>query len=116
MSLLGSAMEDFAIVEKATESDGEGGFCTVWKDGATIRAAVVNDSSTVAQIAEKQGVTSTYTVTTGRDVLLGFHTVLRRVSDGFIFRTTSDPQDVKAPTTATLDMRQVKAEKWSLPT
>ena len=115
MSLLDSMMEEYVIVGKATEPDGEGGFCTVWKDGATIRAAVVNDSSTVAQIAEKQGVTSTYTVTTGRDVLLDFHTVLRRVSDGFIFRTTSDPQDVKTPTTASLNMRQVKAEKWSLP-
>lgn len=115
MSLLDSMMEDFVIVDKATEPDGEGGFSAVWKDGATIRAAVVNDSSTVAQIAEKQGVTSTYTVTTGRDILLDFHTVLRRASDGAIFRTTSDPQDVKTPTTATLDMRQVKAEKWSLP-
>lgn len=115
MSLLDSMMEDFVIVGKATEPDGEGGFSVVWKDGATIQAAVVNDSSTAAQIAEKQGVTSTYTITTGRDILLDFHTVLRRASDGFIFRTTSDPQDVKSPATASLDMRQVKAEKWSLP-
>lgn len=115
MSLLDAMMEDFIIVDKATEPDGEGGFSVVWKDGATIRAAVVNDSSTVAQIAEKQGVTSTCTVTTTRNVSLDFHTVLRRVSDGFIFRTTSDPADQKTPSTAALDMRQVKAEKWSLP-
>lgn len=115
MSLLDSMMEEYVIVNKTTEPDGEGGFSVVWKDGEAVNAAIVNDSSTVAQIAEKQGVTSTYTVTTGREVTLAFHTVLKRVGDGLIFRTTSDPQDVKAPTMASLNMRQVKAEKWSLP-
>ena len=115
MSLIDSMMESCTIVDKATEPDGEGGYNTVWRDGAAIEAAIVHNSSMEAQIAEKQGVTSVYTITTPRSVMLDYHTVLRRKSDGKIFRVTSDPEDVKSPEVSTLDIRQVTAEKWSLP-
>jgi hypothetical protein len=38
-----------------------------------------------------------------------------RNSDGKIFRITSDGDDNHTPKSATLDMRQVSAEEWSLP-
>lgn len=116
MSLIDAMMEKCVIVDKVSVSDGEGGFTTEWHDGATINAAIVHNSSMEAQIAEKQGVTSTYTVTTSRAIQLEYHTVLRRVADGKLFRTTSNPWDIKSPEVSTLDIAQVTAERWELPT
>lgn len=116
MSLLDSMMEDFTIVNKSKVPDGESGFVTVWTDGAVIKAALVLDSTMEAKVAEKSGVTSVYTVTTRRDVKLEYHDVIRRNSDGKVFRITSDPGDKVSPKVSGLDIAQVSAEKWSLTT
>lgn len=113
MSLLAEAMEPCVIMDKRTVSDGYGGFSTQWVDGATIDAAIVLDSSIQARIGEKQGVTALYTITTKKSVNLQFHDVLRRLSDGKIFRVKSDGDDNKTPVSARLNMRQVSAEEWS---
>lgn len=116
MSLLTDAMESCTMLDKTTASDGRGGFITTWKDGAAIQAAIVHESSMQARIAEAQGVTSTYTITTTKAVNLQYHDVLRRESDSKIFRVTSDGDDKKTPASAGLNMRQVSAEEWALPT
>jgi hypothetical protein len=59
-------------------------------------------------------VTSLYTVTTSRAIVLEYHDVFRRESDGKIFRVTSDGDDLYTPKSAGLDMRQVTAEEWVL--
>ena len=114
MSLLTQAMEDVVILEKHSVPDGEGGFNTVWTDGACFSAAITFDSSVQARTAEKLGVTSMYTVTTNKNVMLDYHDVLRRVSDGKILRVTSDGDDVKTPNSASFQYRQVTAEEWTL--
>ena len=58
--------------------------------------------------------TSTYTVTTRRSTVLEFHDVFKRLSDGTIFRATSNGADKQSPKTGTLDMCQVTAERWEL--
>ena len=115
MSLLDSAMETFVILDKITTPDGYGGYYSRWTDGASIQAAATFDTSIEARVAEVQGVTSLYTITTQKNVNLQYHDVLRRVSDGKIFRVTSDGDDKKTPPSATLNMRQVSAEEWELP-
>ena len=115
MSLLSEAMEECVIVDKRTLPDGMGGTTTAWVDGATIDAAIVLDSSMQARIAEKEGVTAVYTITTKKNVNLQFHDVIRRESDKKVFRVTSDGDDKHTPASARLDMRQVSAEEWSLP-
>lgn len=115
MSLLQSAMETCTMIDKSTVSDGRGGVVTTWVDGATIRAAIVHDGSMQARVAESQGVTSTYTITTTKAVNLQYHDVLRRESDSKVFRVTSDGDDKKTPDSAGLNMRQVSAEEWALP-
>lgn len=115
MSLLNDAMEKCVILNKKTSSDGYGGFITSWTDGAEFEAAIVFDTSIEARRAEAEGVTSVYTVTVPRSVNLEYHDVFRRVADGKIFRVTSDGDDKFTPSSATLDMRQVTAEEWSLP-
>lgn len=114
MSLLSEAMEQCVILNKQTEADGYGGYRTTWTDGAVFSAAIVLDSSMQARIGEKQGVTALYTVTTVKAMNLQYHDVFRRVSDGKIFRVTSDGDDKHTPASASLNMRQVSAEEWSL--
>lgn len=115
MSLLSEAMEPCTILNKVTESDGYGGYITTWREGAVFDAAITFDTSLEARTAEKQGVTSLYTVTVSRAMMLEYHDVFRRQSDGKIFRVTSDGDDSYTPRSATLDMRQVTAEEWELP-
>lgn len=114
MSLLLEAMEPFMMMDQTTTSDGYGGFIRSWVEGATIKAAVVLNSSMQARTAEVQGVTALYDIITQRNINLQFHDVLKRVSDGKIFRVTSDGDDDKTPVSANLDMRRVSAEEWVL--
>lgn len=115
MSLLSEALENCTILDKRTVNDGYGGYDTTWVDGASFYAAIVLDSSMQARVAEKAGVTALYTVTTSKNINLQYHDVFRRESDSKIFRVMSDGDDKKTPASATLDMRQVSAEEWSLP-
>lgn len=112
MSLLESAFEHVVLLDKTTQPDGEGGFVSSWNDGAEFKAAITFDSSLQSKIAEKQGVTSLYTITTRKNINLQYHDVIRRKSDGKVFRVTSDGDDKFTPETASLDMRQVSAEEW----
>lgn len=116
MNLMESMMETFTILDRVSSSDGEGGMVTSWQDGAIIRAVATLDNSMQGRLAEAQGVTSIYTVTTARAVILGFHDVIRRESDGQIFRITSNAKDRKTPKVAGIDMAQCSAEAWTLPT
>ena len=110
MSLLSEQMVDCIIMDKTTTPDGYGGVVTEWKEGATVKAAITYDNSLQARQAEKAGVTSLYTITTSKSVVLRFHDVVKRVSDNQIFRVTSNGDDNKTPDSAGLNMRQVSAE------
>lgn len=114
MSLLSNAMEDCIILDKMTQSDGYGGFVTIYTEGASFQAAITFDTSIQARRADKEGVTSLYTVTTPRNIVLEFYMVFKRQRDGKIFRVTSDGDDKMTPRSTVLDMRQVTAEEWSL--
>lgn len=115
MSLLSEAMTDCVIINKQIVNDGYGGQKTIWTEGATIQCAIVLNNSIQAQIAQKQGTTAYYTITTPKSVNLEYHNVLRRLSDGKIFRITSGGDDNKTPDSAGLNMRQTTAEEWTIP-
>lgn len=112
MSLLTQAMEDVVMLEKRRVPDGEGGFTTAWEDGVQFMAAISFDSSMEARAAEKQGVTSLYTVTVPLNCALEYHDVFRRMRDGKVFRVTSDGDDKITPPSASLQFAQVTAEEW----
>ncbi len=116
MSLVDAMMEPCVILNKVKVPDGEGGSMNTWEDGPEIQAAITQDTTMQARIAEKEGVTSTYTVTTSRSVQLDFHDVIRRLRDGQIFRITSEPGDKQSPIVSNLDIAQATAEKWELTT
>ena len=116
MSLLEDSFVPCTILNKTIVQDGYGGYSTTtWQDGVPFDAAIVFNQSMEAPRAESAGVKSRYTVTTKRSLILEFHDVFRREADGKIFRVTSDGDDKYTPKMATLDMRQVTAEEWTLP-
>ena len=115
MNLLQEYMEPCQMIEKKRVPDGEGGFITSWMDSAEFNAAVVCDQSMQARAAEKQGVTSMYTVTCQPNVKLEYHDVFRRQADGKIFRVTSNGEDVQTPKRLSFQFSQVTAEEWELP-
>lgn len=112
MSLLSEALEPCVMMHKTTSDDGYGGEITTWQDGASFNAAITFDTSMQARTAGAQGVTSLYTVTTRKNKVLEYHDVFRRISDGKIFRVTSDGDDKYTPASASLNMRQVTCEEW----
>lgn len=114
MSLIDDFMDKCIMLNKVTTADGYGGYITTWTEGAEFDAAITFDTSMQARTADKAGVTSLYTVTTSRALTLEYHDVFRRVRDGKVFRVTSDGDDKFTPASATLDMRQVTAEEWSV--
>lgn len=115
MSLLSEAMESCTMIDKSTVDDGYGGYKRTWTLGVSFKAAVVFDSSIEARQAQGQGVSSLYTVVTGKEMTLEYHDVFRRNSDNKIFRVTSDGDDKYTPKSAGLNMRLVTAEEWAIP-
>lgn len=114
-SLYEKAMKKFIFLESHREPDGRGGFYTEWHEGAEFSAAVAFDNSMQAKTAQKQGVTSVYTVYTNKSVEFEYHDVIKRLEDGKIFRITSNGKDKKTPESAALNMLAVSAEEWVLP-
>ena len=115
MSLLSEVMTKCTMFDKTTVKDDYGGYTRTWTEGVDFLAAITINTSMEARVADKQGVTSLYTVTTSRALVLEYHDVFKREEDGKIFRVTSDGDDQYTPQSATLDMRIVTAEEWSLP-
>lgn len=115
MSLIDEYMTQCVLLDKRSIPDGLGGFSYEWTPGAVFTAAIVKDTSTAARLAEKQGVTELYTVTVYKGASLDFHDVFRRVSDGAVFRVTSNVTDSETPDRASFQIGQVAAERWVIP-
>lgn len=116
MSLIQDWKEPCVLMEKNRVPDGEGGFITTWIDGTEFMAVISPVNSTQAVIAERQGMSKIFTVTTDKNALLEFHDVFRRVEDGQVFRVTSDGKDVQTPkSSAIAPFSQVTAEEFTLP-
>lgn len=102
-------------MDKKSVPDGMGGFEYQWTEGAEFQAAVVKNNTLAARVAEKQGVTEVYTITTPKTATLGFNDVIKRLSDGAIFRVTSNAKDSETPDAASFSFAQVSAERWEIP-
>ena len=115
-NLLDGEVQKCQFITPVRAKDGVGGWITQYVDGETFDAAFDFDGSPEAKIAAAMGVTSQYTVTSGRELTLEYHEIFRRLSDGMVFRVTSNGNDRKTPPSAGLNMRQVSAEEYKLPT
>ena len=116
MSLLSEAYEPFVFVNKVRVSDGMGGFVITWTESKdTFDAAIDVPASTLATIANKLTERRNATLTTSKSIVLEVMDVIKRVEDGQYFRVTTSGKDNRTPDSATLDMRQVSVEYWTLP-
>ena len=79
-----------------------------------LRVKCHNISTHKDRIAEQEGFTNAYTVTTSKNARLDFHDVFKRVSDGQVFRVTSNADDMQTPQVASFSFWQVSAEEWRL--
>ena len=114
MMLYEQMMTECILMEKVRTSDGMGGWTTVWTEGVHFDAAILKDTTTQGKIAEKDGVTELYTITASKQNPLQFHDVVKRASDGFIFRVTSNVKDNQSPNFSQINFGQVSAEAWAL--
>lgn len=114
MPLLDEAYETFKYMNKAIVDDPRGGTKTTWTEGATFDGAFRNDNDPEIRVALAQGVKGLYTLITRKDTCLEYHDVVKRVKTGKYFRITSDGEDNATPVSASLNMRAVSCEEWSL--
>ena len=113
MSLIDQYMHTATRLIPTETEDGEGGQITEWIPGETFQCAITYDDSVNARRAEKDGVTDHYTVTTKKDVSLVYGDVF--TVDNVPYRVTSDHFLNETPASASINMRQVRAERWKLP-
>ena len=98
-------------LEKASTPDGQGGQTPSWKPSKPFEAAIVRDSATVSNVADRAEPSATFTVTT--QTPLSFHEVIRREYDGLVVRVTSEA--IETPGRASFAFVQYKAERWEVP-
>ena len=78
-------------------------------------AAIGKNNSSEQLVAEQQGVAEAFRVIVNEGFALDYHDVFRRVSDGQVFRVTSNAKDSDAPKASTVQIAKVTAEKWVIP-
>lgn len=96
------------------EDDEYGSSIDYWTEGSRFLATIIKDSSTEAVVAEKQGISEIFTVVVKSGVILDYHDVFKRLSDGQIFRVTGTTRDSEAPKASSIRIAKVTAEKWVL--
>ena len=105
--------ETYTFIEKKSVPDGMGGFDIEYIEGADFVGNVSTDNSVEMRIAEKQGVTSIYTVTIPKNVPLEFSDVIKNKKTNKYYRITSDPEDMVTPKRSNMDFKQCQAETWT---
>ena len=113
--LIKQAMTQCIMIVKARVPDGQGGTTTGYTEGARFDAAITKNKTLEAVRAEKEGVTELYLVTTAKGVGLDYGETFKRLSDGAMFRVTSNSADSETPKAASFAFERVRAERWKMP-
>lgn len=115
MNLLDTMKEACVVMDKTTAYDGMGGFTPTWTEGAEFFAVIRKDSTPEEIVAQQQGAAETFTIIVDRSVPLEYHDVFKRISDGAVFRLTSNTKDAAAPGRSTIPIAKATCERWVLP-
>ena len=115
LNALFQMMDECRILNHTRVDDDFGGYKETWTEGASFQAAIAKNTSTEQIVAEKQGVSESFTVVVHQDFTLDYHDVFKRVSDNAIFRVTSRTVDSTAHPRSTVKIAKVTAERWVLP-
>ena len=115
MSLLDDFARSCVIMDKVRQPDGAGGYITTWQDGAEFVNYQAMDTSMEARRAEKEGVTSVYSVLVRKDVPIEYGDFFKDLENGNTYRVTSRPEEKEAPRSSTLPLKYFTAERKELP-
>lgn len=111
MNLVERNMTPCVRLNRSMTRDNYGAAVTTWTDGEKFSAAIAQNSSSQRETDGVHRASRAYTVTTRKETVLKYHDSFKRLSDGKIFRATSDSNI--PPVGASFDMRQVTAEEWT---
>ena len=116
MSLLSYFERSCVLMEKTRVPDGEGGYTIDWTDGVSFQNYQALDTSMEARRAEKEGVTSVYSALVDKDVPIEYGDYFKEKESGTVYRVTSNPDEKKAPKSASFTLKFFTAERAVLPT
>jgi len=116
MSLLDSIKCECVKLVRGITGDGDGGTVQTYTPGERFTAYIGFLSSAANASADTVREQTTVTILTSRKTVLNLHDLIRRETDGKVFRITGDADENKTPPIADLDLRAVSAEEWRVPT
>ena len=112
MSLYETAFPGKYVFRNKTQvPNGMGGYDEIYADGAEFSGSIVMDTSTEARVAEKQGVTSLYTLTVSPDIPLDYNDRFKDVETGTEYRVTSRKGEKKTPSVASFQFQNFSVER-----
>lgn len=112
MALYESAFPgEYVFRTKKLTPNGMGGYDESYVDGEKFSGSLVMDTSTEARVAEKQGVTSLYTLTVPIDVPLDYNDRFRDSDSSTEYRITSRKGEKQTPTVASFQFQQFSVER-----
>ena len=115
MSLLDDFARPCVLLDKSRVPDGESGYITTWAEGAEFYNYQALDTSMEARRAEKEGVTSVYSVLVQQSVPIEYNDFFRDKTTGETYRVTAEPRAKKTPRSASFALKYFTAEKKALP-
>jgi len=113
--LLDYYARECVVLYRAVENDGQGGYYTEWRQGATFTNYQALNTSTEAQIAERQGMASIYGALVEQSVPLAYGDYYRDVGTNEAYRITSEPSEKQTPSSSGLSLKYYSSEKAVLP-
>ena len=115
MSLLADFARTCVILKRTRRPDGSGGWLTDWDEGETFTARFALDSSIEARRAEREGVTSVYSVLVDQDAGVTYGDYFRDQQTKRAYRVTSHPCEKESPRSAGFSLKYFTAERKEPP-
>lgn len=109
--LMNAQTETCVFLNKATVSDGYGGYKTAWTEGAEFEAVIIEDTSRDATVAGLEQSTDFWGVKVRNYVPLEYLSVFKRLSDGKVFRIRK--QGMEAPRISAMEFKTLSAESYT---
>lgn len=114
MNLLATMMKPFVLLTENTVNDPMGGYKSEWIEGATFDALMRKEEAPEITVAEKTEVKERLTIVVPTGTPLRYHSVVRRVEDGEVYRLISTLKDYEAPMASSVPIARADCERWEL--
>lgn len=111
--LIDALAEPVVKLDEVSESDGEGGIITEYKEGAQFLATISPDNTVPTKIAQKNAEIKAYRVSTKANVKLKKGDLIKRILNKKIYVITQSSDETAR--IASYQFNICKAEEWELP-